>query len=148
MNRQTKPIKLWALRNRDTKIRSIGFSLFSRHQSLKKKSLWVVSECVIQKLGDRGEHNMSTGRCRQWECEWIDLSDHPRPGWVACSPPPSTDIKTSQQPRAHAYGPLSLHVPLVLLAVGWARRPWEGRPSRVQFVFAMVLQLCSERNYN
>lgn len=37
MNRQTKPIKLWALRNRDTKIRSIGFSLFSRHQSLEKK---------------------------------------------------------------------------------------------------------------
>lgn len=88
MNRQTKPIKLWAVRNRDTKIRSIGFSIFSRHQSLEKKSLWVVSECVIQKLGDRGEHNMSTGRCRQWECEWIDLSDHPRPGWVACSPPP------------------------------------------------------------
>lgn len=39
MNRQTKPIKLWALRNRDTKIRSIGFSLFFPPSESREKKV-------------------------------------------------------------------------------------------------------------
>lgn len=99
---------------------------------------WEIEESITWARAGVDNESASGLTCR---------TTHGPAGWPA--PPPLTNnaiIKTSQQPRAHAYGPLSLHVPLVLLAVGWARRPWEGRPCRVQFVFAMALQLCSIRN--